>query len=361
MVRTAEAGSREIGGTLYSEDEHHRLVFRADDGSNENGQPTVFVGCPFWFLPDGHVVAAALPGQRVPGWSRPMNSCIFLRATEARLGFGTCSCTSGPIDIPAPGVVIEVKIVTWNVNSIRVRLDQVLDWLSVNRPDVLCLQETKVMNENFPADELRAAGYHAIVNGQRTYNGVAILSRAPAEEVLNSFGHVDDEQKRTIAATIDGVRVINLYVPNGSEVGSEKYAYKLGWLAGMKEFLAAELKRFPRTVVVGDFNIAPEDRDVHDPVAWKDAVLCSAPERDALRALMALGLDDVFRRFDQEANTFSWWDYRAAAFRRNNGLRIDLVLASDALARECTACYVDKTPRTLERPSDHAPVVAQFS
>jgi exodeoxyribonuclease-3 len=253
-----------------------------------------------------------------------------------------------------------VKIVTWNVNSIRVRLEQVLDWLSVNRPDVLCLQETKVPNEDFPTEELRSAGYHVIVNGQRTYNGVAILSRKPGEDLLTRFEQVDDEQKRTIAATFDGVRVVNLYVPNGSEVGSEKYAYKLGWLAGLKEFLEAEIKRYPRTAVVGDFNIAPDDRDVHDPVAWKDAVLCSEPERASLRELVALGLEDVFRRFDQDDNTFSWWDYRAAAFRRNNGLRIDLVLASEALARDCTACYVDKTPRTLERPSDHAPVVAQF-
>ncbi len=253
-----------------------------------------------------------------------------------------------------------MKIASWNVNSLRVRLEHVLDWLAVNRPDIVCLQETKVTDEEFPEAELREAGYHSVFNGQRTYNGVAILSRKPATEVQTSLEHVDTEQKRTLAGTFDGVRVVNLYVPNGSEVGSEKYAYKLGWLAGMKEFLAAELKRHPRLVVVGDFNIAPEDRDVHDPVAWKDAVLCSEPERAALRQLLALGLEDVFRRFDQEPASFSWWDYRAAAFRRNNGLRIDLVLASTALAGDCSACYIDKTPRTLERPSDHAPVVALF-
>jgi exodeoxyribonuclease-3 len=253
-----------------------------------------------------------------------------------------------------------MKIVSWNVNSLRVRLQHVLDWLEDNRPDVLCLQETKVQDENFPTAELQEAGYHSIVNGQRTYNGVAILSRKKPGDVLTEFGNVDTEQKRTIAASFGSVRVVNVYVPNGSEVGSEKYAYKLGWLAGLEEFLAEEMKRYSRLVVVGDFNIAPEDRDVYDPVAWKGAVLCSEPERAALRDIMTLGLDDVFRQFEQEPASFSWWDYRAAGFRRNNGLRIDLVLASADMVKRCSACYVDKAPRALERPSDHAPVVAQF-
>ncbi|MEJ2106147.1 MAG: exodeoxyribonuclease III [Acidiferrobacteraceae bacterium] len=253
-----------------------------------------------------------------------------------------------------------MKIVSWNVNSLRVRLQHVLDWLEENRPDVLCLQETKVQDENFPTAELQEAGYHSVASGQRTYNGVAILSRKKPDDVLTEFGNVDTEQKRTIAASFGSVRVVNVYVPNGSEVGSEKFAYKLGWLAGLEEFLAEEMRRYPRLVIVGDFNIAPEDRDVYDPVAWKGAVLCSEPERAALRDIMTLGLDDVFRKFEQEAASFSWWDYRAAGFRRNNGLRIDLVLASADMAKRCSACYVDKAPRALERPSDHAPVVAEF-
>jgi exodeoxyribonuclease-3 len=253
-----------------------------------------------------------------------------------------------------------VKIATWNVNSLKVRLPHVLEWLGASQPDVLVLQEIKQVTEAFPAEELAAAGYRSIANGQKTYNGVAILSRNATSEPVLEFPDFDDPQRRVLAATIDGVRVINLYIPNGSEVGSEKYAYKLGWLSTLRDFLADELTRHERLVVLGDFNIAPADEDVHDPVAWGEAILCSPQERQALQELLALGLADVFRKFDQAEKTFSWWDYRAAGFRRNAGLRIDLILTSDAMTTACTGCYVDKEPRTWERPSDHAPVVAEF-
>lgn len=253
-----------------------------------------------------------------------------------------------------------MKIASWNVNSLRVRLPQVLDWCARQRPDVLCVQETKIVDADFPVAGLAAAGYHSVYCGQKTYNGVAVLSREVPRDVVTEFPHVDAGQKRTIAATFGGLRVVNLYVPNGSEVGSEKYAYKLRWLNGLREFLAEELRRHPDLIVAGDFNIAPDDRDVHDPDRWKGSVLVSDAERQALKEIMALGLEDAFRRFPQEAETYSWWDYRAAAFRRNNGLRIDLVLTSAAMTERCTACYVDKAPRMLERPSDHAPVVAEF-
>jgi exodeoxyribonuclease-3 len=253
-----------------------------------------------------------------------------------------------------------VKIATWNVNSLKVRLPHVLEWLGASQPDVLVLQEIKQVTEAFPAEELAAAGYRSIANGQKTYNGVAILSRNATSEPVLEFPDFDDPQRRVLAATIDGVRVINLYIPNGSEVGSEKYAYKLGWLSTLRDFLADELTRHERLVVLGDFNIAPADEDVHDPVAWGEAILCSPQERQALQELLALGLADVFRKFYQAEKTFSWWDYRAAGFRRNAGLRIDLILTSDAMTTACTGCYVDKEPHTWERPSDHAPVVAEF-
>jgi exodeoxyribonuclease-3 len=253
-----------------------------------------------------------------------------------------------------------VKNATWNVNSLKVRLPLVLEWLGASQPDVLVLQEIKQVTEAFPSEELAAAGYRSIANGQKTYNGVAILSRNAMSEPVLEFPGFDDPQRRVLAATIDGVRVINLYIPNGSEVGSEKYAYKLGWLSTLRAFLAGELTRHERLVVLGDFNIAPADEDVYDPVAWGEAILCSPPERQALQELLALGLADVFRKFDQAEKTFSWWDYRAAGFRRNAGLRIDLILTTDAMTTACTGCYVDKEPRTWERPSDHAPVVAEF-
>jgi exodeoxyribonuclease-3 len=253
-----------------------------------------------------------------------------------------------------------VKIATWNVNSLKVRLPHVLEWLDANQPEVLVLQEIKQVTEAFPTAEFAAAGYQSIANGQKTYNGVAVLSRSAISEPVLELPDFDDPQRRVLAVSIDGVRVVNLYIPNGSEVGSEKYAYKLGWLRTLRGFLAGELARHERLVVLGDFNIAPADADVHDPEGWGDAILCSPLERQALQELLALGLTDVFRRFEHPAKTFSWWDYRAAGFRRNAGLRIDLILTTDAMTKACTSCYVDKEPRTWDRPSDHAPVIAEF-
>ncbi len=251
-----------------------------------------------------------------------------------------------------------MKIATWNVNSLRVRLPHVLEWLAREQPDVLALQETKTENTKFPAAELAEAGYRAVYSGQKTYNGVAVLSRSEAAEPATDIEGLDDPQRRILAVTVGGVRIVDLYVPNGSEVGSDKYAYKLDWLARVRTWLRGELERHPRLVVLGDFNIAPDDRDVHDPEAWRDKILCSVPERDAFRALLDLGLSDTFRAFEQPEQSFTWWDYRMNGFRRNLGLRIDHILASSAMG--CLACHIDKAPRALERPSDHAPVVAEF-
>ncbi|MGA2024521.1 MAG: exodeoxyribonuclease III [Steroidobacteraceae bacterium] len=253
-----------------------------------------------------------------------------------------------------------MQIATWNVNSLRVRLEQLLGWLAANSPEIVALQETKVTDGDFPVAQLEAAGYRALFNGQKSYNGVAILARAPLTEPALEIPDFDDLQRRVLAASCDELRIVNLYVPNGQEVASEKYEYKLRWLGALQAWLRAELVRYPRLVVLGDFNVAPEDRDVHDPAAWIGSVLVSEPERAALRGIMQLGLDDVFRRFEQPPQSYSWWDYRAGSFRRNNGLRIDLVLASAALAERCTACRIDRGPRSLERASDHAPVVASF-
>jgi exodeoxyribonuclease III len=253
-----------------------------------------------------------------------------------------------------------MKIATWNVNSMNVRRPHVLEWLQAHQPDVLVLQEIKQLTEKFPADELQACGYHSIASGQKTYNGVAVVSKAAATDAVTDFPDLDDPQRRILATTVGDVRVVNLYIPNGSEVDSEKYHYKLGWLASLQRFLAAELRQHENLVVLGDFNIAPADEDVHDPDKWGEAILCSPPEREALRKLIDLGLTDVFRKFEHPEKTFSWWDYRAAGFRRNAGLRIDLILTSEAMTQRCTSCYVDKEPRTWERPSDHAPVVAEF-
>lgn len=253
-----------------------------------------------------------------------------------------------------------MKIATWNVNSIRVRLPHITDWLSKQQPDVLCLQETKVVDDLFPAEALQEVGYESIYCGQKTYNGVAILSKSTAEDVLRQPAVLKDEQKRCIAATFDNVRVINIYVPNGSEVGSDKYQYKLQWLKQLHTHLKEELKLYKQLVIVGDYNIAPEDSDVHDPKAWQGSVLVSDKERDAFQAMIAMGLVDVFRQFEQEQDSYSWWDYRAAAFRRNRGLRIDHILCSEPLSQQCHSCVIDKEPRSWEKPSDHAPVIAEF-
>ncbi len=254
-----------------------------------------------------------------------------------------------------------MKIATWNVNSLKVRLPHVLDWLASVRPDALCLQETKTEDGGFPFAPLEAAGYCAIHNGQKTYNGVAILARAEMQDVVRDIPGFDDPQKRVIAATIDGVRVICAYMPNGQAVGSDKYEYKLKWLAALTGWLREEMQRYPQLALLGDFNIAPDDRDVHDPVAWQGQILCSEAERDAFRKLLDLGLADAFRRFEQPEKSFSWWDYRMMGFRRNLGLRIDHILLSSPLANRCAACSIDKAPRKLERPSDHAPVVTEIA
>lgn len=253
-----------------------------------------------------------------------------------------------------------LKIASWNVNSLNVRLPHVLAWCDMARPDILALQETKLTDDRFPVDELREAGYHSVFSGQKTYNGVAILSREAATDSVTDIDGLDDPQRRILAATVAGIRIIDLYVVNGSEVGSDKFAYKLHWLEQVTKFIKREMRSHDTVVVLGDFNIAPDDRDVHDPDAWREKILCSTPEREALQRILDLGLVDTFRLFEQEEKTWSWWDYRAAAFRRNLGLRIDLVLASSALAGQCTASYIDKEPRRQERPSDHAPAVAEF-
>lgn len=253
-----------------------------------------------------------------------------------------------------------MKLATWNVNSVKVRLPQLLDWLGAAQPDVVCLQELKTEAGKFPRAELEAAGYACAVNGQKTYNGVAILARGPLADVATDLPGFDDAQKRVIAATVNDLRVICVYCPNGQAVGSEKYAYKLRWFAALREYLQAELAQHPRLAVAGDFNVAPEDRDVHDPQAWEGQVHVSAPERDAWRALLALGLRDSFRLFEQPDKIYTWWDYRMLGFRRNAGLRIDHILLSAALAASCTASGVDKAPRKLERPSDHAPALAEL-
>ena len=250
-----------------------------------------------------------------------------------------------------------MKIASWNVNSLNVRMPHLQQWLAAAAPDIVGLQETKLDDPRFPDDALAALGYRSVFCGQKTYNGVAILARDRAiGEVQYGIPGFDDEQKRVVAATVDDLRIVNLYVVNGQAVGSDKYAYKLRWLAAVRDWLADELQRHPKMVVLGDFNIAPDARDVHDPAVWHDDhILTSTAERAGLRALLDLGLHDAFRLHDAEAGTFSWWDYRQAAFRRDLGLRIDLTLVSDALRDAATASGIDREPRTWERPSDHAP------
>lgn len=254
-----------------------------------------------------------------------------------------------------------MKLATWNVNSLKVRLPHLTDWLKSSQPDVVCLQELKLEDAKFPRDEIAAAGYAAVSSGQKTYNGVAILARSPIADVQTGIPGFEDDQKRVIAATVDGTRVVCLYAPNGQAVGSEKYDYKLRWYEALRTWLEAELPRHPNLAVLGDLNIAPEDRDVHDPKSWEGQIHVSEPERAAFHALLALGLKDAFRLFEQPEKSYSWWDYRMMGFRRNAGLRIDFVLLSPALAGRCLASTIDKAPRKLERPSDHTPVIAELS
>ncbi len=253
-----------------------------------------------------------------------------------------------------------MKIATWNVNSLKVRLPHLLQWLTDNPVDVLCLQETKLTDDKFPVAEIEAAGYQVAFSGQKTYNGVAILAKQPLSDVVRNNPHYPDEQQRLIAATVDGVRIVCAYVVNGQAVDTDKYAYKLAWLAGLRDWMEQELAQHgdKGLAILGDYNIAPDDRDVHDPVAWAGQVLVSDKERAAWQALLDLGLTDSFRMFEQADKSFSWWDYRQLGFRLNKGLRIDHILLSSALAKRCTACVIDRVPRKWEQPSDHAPVIA---
>jgi exodeoxyribonuclease-3 len=254
-----------------------------------------------------------------------------------------------------------LKLAAWNVNSLNVRLQHLLDWIAVEKPDVVCLQELKLEDEKFPITQIERAGYQAAWFGQKTYNGVAILAREAPEEVEFGIAGLDDPQRRVISATVAGIRIVSAYVPNGQSLESEKYRYKLDWLGAFTEWLRAEKARHPSLAVLGDFNIAPEDRDVHDPRAWEGQVLVSVPERAAFQGLLGLGLQDSFRLFEQPEKSFSWWDYRMNAFKRNLGLRIDHVLLSEPLASRCKASRILTEVRKLERPSDHAPVIAELN
>jgi exodeoxyribonuclease III len=254
-----------------------------------------------------------------------------------------------------------MRIATWNVNSLKVRLPHVLEWLASADCDVLCLQELKMTEDKFPFEELRAAGYEAAVNGQKTYNGVAILSRLPMQDIVRDMPAFADEQKRVVAATIDGVRIVSAYVVNGQALDSDKYRYKLDWLDALHGYAQDALKTHSKFVLLGDYNIAPDDRDVHDPKVWEGQVLVSDKERAQWQRLLALGLHDAFRLFEQPERLFSWWDYRQLGFQKNLGLRIDHILLSDALKETCRACVIDKAPRKKPQPSDHTPVVADLS
>ena len=253
-----------------------------------------------------------------------------------------------------------MRLATWNVNSLKVRLPQVVEYLAAQKPDVLCLQETKLEDEKFLVNDLNAVGYHAAFSGQKTYNGVAILSRSVSAEIAKGIDGYEDPQKRVIAATIDGVRVICIYIPNGESVVSQKYQYKLGWLERLIAWIKQQLEAHPRLALLGDYNIAPEDRDVHDPKFWAGKVLFSDPEKAAFRDLIALSLQDSFRLFEQPEKSYSWWDYRLNGFKRNLGLRIDHILLSPELAKQCRSCSIDRLIRANERPSDHAPVIVEI-
>ncbi len=254
-----------------------------------------------------------------------------------------------------------MKLATWNVNSLAVRLPQVLEWLAAHQPDVLCLQETKLTDDKFTQAEFTAAGYQAQWFGQKTYNGVALLSRTPASDVARNIVGFTDEQARVIAGTVDDMRIIGAYFPNGQAPDSDKFAYKMRWMEALREWVRAELTRHPKLVLLGDFNIAPEDRDVCDPVAWAGQIHCTDEEREHFQQLLGLGLHDSFRLFEQPPKLYSWWDYRNLAFRRNQGLRIDHILVSDALKPRVSSCVIDKLPRKNERPSDHAPVILELT
>jgi len=252
------------------------------------------------------------------------------------------------------------RIASWNINSIRVRQQQVIDWLGRQQPDVLALQETKIPDAEFPIEAFVEAGYQPLIAGQKTYNGVALLSRQALADPITDLPGMDDFQRRMLGARYDGVYILNLYVPNGASLDSDKYAYKLQWLRQLYELTQTLRQQHPRLLLLGDFNIAPQDRDVHDPAAWEGGVLVSTPEREALQGLLNLGLEDCFRLFSQPDASYSWWDYRAGGFQRNHGVRIDLLLASKSLAQCCRSCTIDTLPRGLEQPSDHAPVMAEF-
>lgn len=254
-----------------------------------------------------------------------------------------------------------MRIASWNVNSLKVRLPQLQQWLEQARPDVVALQETKLEDDKFPLAAINEAGYQAVYSGQKTYNGVAVLARQALADPVTDLPGLDDPQRRVLAVTVGDVRVVDVYVVNGQAVGSEKYQYKMAWLDALHRFLDAELQRHPQLVLLGDFNIAPGDLDVHDPAAWHEQILCSTPEREALQRLQALGLHDSYRLHHPDTQSFSWWDYRQAAFRRNLGLRIDLVLVSEALRPRLTDAGIDVEPRRWERPSDHTPVWVELS
>jgi exodeoxyribonuclease-3 len=260
-------------------------------------------------------------------------------------------------------IVHPMKFASWNVNSLKIRLPQLLEWLDLHRHDVVCLQETKLEDRNFPRAQIEAMGYAVCFSGQKTYNGVALLSRHPLREILHGNPCFPDEQKRVLSATVGDTRVVSVYVPNGQAIDSEKYRYKLNWLDALTDWLREEISNYPNLVVAGDFNIAPEDRDVYDPVAWAGQILCSDAERAAFKNLQALGLKDSFRLFDPPENppTYSWWDYRMLGFQRNRGLRIDHILLSARMAERCRAAGIDREMRKRERPSDHAPVTAEVA
>jgi len=254
-----------------------------------------------------------------------------------------------------------MKIATWNVNSLAVRLPQLLDWLALHQPDVLCLQETKLSDDKFPHAQINAAGYQVQWFGQKTYNGAALVSKLPALDVVRNIPGHDDAQARVIAGTVNDVRIVGVYVPNGQSVESEKFPYKLTWLTALRDWIAKEQALHPQLALLGDYNIAPEDRDVHDPVAWAGQVLCTPEERAHFKALLAAGLHDAFRLFEAGPKHYTWWDYRMLGFQKNKGLRIDHILVSEVLKARVTGCVIDRPTRKNERPSDHAPVILELA